>query len=157
MPTFLTLILPQGQHLEINMMRRRHSRFIQLMFPIRTWGFPHVTHTKWPGASLGGSYSHHTALALALPVRAHLYVTNFTRGAQVWSGIRVKLSLENGSKIDTRSRHIFYFSDVMLLQHDELYHHHHHHHHHLYSENCFRTSYHVDYKITREKITHNRY
>ena len=78
-------------------------------------GLPSLTLNS-PGASLGSSYSHRTTPA-PRPVRAHLYVTNFTRGAQVWSGIRVKLGPEHGSKIGAQFRDIFYlynaFSTVL--------------------------------------------
>ena len=89
------------------------------LFLIRTWDFlPALLALNGPGAPLlGSSYSHRTEqLEPLLPVRAHLYVTNFTRGAQVWGGIRVKLGPENGGEMGAQFRHISYFSDAMLFQ-----------------------------------------
>ena len=103
---------PEGQ--QTQHVRNYHDEEKTLkhqLFLIRTWDFlPALLALNGPGAPLlGSSYSHRTVqLEPLLPVRAHLYVTNFTRGAQVWSGIRVKLGPEHGSKIGVRFRDIFY-------------------------------------------------
>ena len=67
---------------------------------------PSFTHTKW----LGGLAR---LVRPSVPVRAHLYVTNFTRGVQVgveWDRIRVKYGLRNGRNIFS----ILFLSTLLL-------------------------------------------